>query len=153
MSHMNQSDWDEYMDVLNEWQKDAFQQPLTWKRHRDIIDPNGEAPIRSPEIIELKGLIQSNYFKSWPVTDTNSTGEIDKQSILVYFNIDYLIENGWADSNDYQFKFDPGYDKFIVNGLEYKPMGEAQAAQANNRPIFLFIILKREEVSTGEDKY
>jgi len=153
MSLMKQEDWDAYNAALDEWQQDAFQQKIIWVKNNGIIDPNGEGPGSSKTQIEIKGLIQSNYFRSWPVTSTNAAGEIDKQSILFYLNINYLITNGWANAQDRQFKFDPGYDRFIVNGLEYKALGESQAGQANDKPIFVFVILKREETNTGETKY
>jgi len=153
MGLMTQSDWDAHLAALDEWQQDAFQQTITWIKNNDIIDPHGENPDSDNISIDIKGLIQSNYFRSRPVTDANVGGEIDKQSILIYLNINYLIANGWANSNNYQFNFDPGYDRFIINGLEYKAMGESQAGQTHDRPTFIFIILKREEIATGEDKY
>lgn len=151
MAFMKPEDWQAYQDTLNEWQEDMFQQPVTWESKRKTRTVHGEYQER-PSSIELKGLIQYNYFRSWPITKIKDSGEVDKESMILYLNIKYLADNGWANMAG-QFMFDPGYDRFIVNGVTYKAMGESQAAQAHDKPLFLFIILKREELSTSDTKY
>lgn len=152
MIHMTQADWDEYIKVVNEWQEDAFQQPVTWKRVVVNRGIHGEGDNIRTENIVIRGLVQYNYFRSWPITKTSDAGETDKQSMLLFLNVKYLKENGWANDAG-QLLFDPGLDRFIINGVTYKSSGESQAAQAHNQPLFFYTVLKREELNTGEEMY
>ena len=152
MAHMTQEQWDDYINIINEWQEDAFQQDITWLKTATVISKNGEDNNHRFKEINLKGLIQYNQFRAWPITQTTDSGETDKESILVYFNIKYLKDLGYTNNHD-QFKFNPDYDRFLINGLTYKAFGESQVAQAGAKPLLVFIILKREEIETGKEKY
>ena len=90
MAHMTQEQWDDYINIINEWQEDAFQQDITWLKTATVISKNGEDNNHRFKEINLKGLIQYNQFRAWPITQTTDSGETDKESILVYFNIKYL---------------------------------------------------------------
>ena len=152
MAHMTQEQWDDYINIINEWQEDAFQQDITWLKTATVISKNGEDNNYRFKEINLKCLIQYNQFRAWPITQTTDSGETDKESILVYFNIKYLKDLGYTNNHD-QFKFKPDYDRFLINGLIYKAFGESQVAQAGAKPLLVFIILKREEIETGKEKY
>lgn len=152
MGYMKPEDWQNYIDTMNAWQDDAFQQPVTWDRYLVTRDLDGEGTNNRFLPTPLKGLIQYNYFRSWPITKIKDSGEIDKESLLLFLNIQYLKDNQWANTEG-QFLFNPAYDRFIINGVKYKAMGEAQAAQASNAPLFVFMVLKREELNTSETKY
>lgn len=152
MAHLTQEQWDKHIDAINEFHEDAFQQDVVLKRYFVIDDPDGEDYNQRSEDVNLKGLIQYNYFRSWPMTQSTESGELDKESILLYLNIGYLESISMVDSNK-NLLFDPGHDRFIINGLVYKAMGDSQAAQAKDNPLLIFIILKREETNTGQDRY
>lgn len=149
---MNQADWDEYINVLNEYHQDAFQQDIIWNRKVVINDTNGEDSNERTLDIALKGLVGYNHFRSWPINKVSEAGELDKESLIVYFNLEYLNSLGYTNARG-QFKFNPGTDKFTLRGVTYKPLGDSEAAQAHDKPVFCFIILKREELTTGQERY
>lgn len=151
MAYMTPEQWAEYEEVINNWQTDAFQQTIFLRKHVTIRDYDGEDHNQRFEDIPLKGLLQYNYFRAWPVNAIKDSGEIDKESMVVFFNIKYLKDNNLADANG-QFLFDRGYDRFVLNGLVYKAMGDTQVAQSSTNPLFVFIVLKREELDTGTNQ-
>lgn len=152
MAHMTQKQWDRYIAVINEWQEDAFQQEITWLRNITRQNQFGEDSNMRFESVTLKGLIHYNNFRTWPINLYTDTGELDKQSVMVFFNIAYLNELGYADENGV-LKFDPGLDRFEINGIIYTNAGESQVSQAKDKPLLCFIILKREETPTGKTFY
>lgn len=151
MAHMTPADWQRYEDVINEFQEDAFQQIITWRRRATTVDPHGEDSNIRYEDLELKGLVHYNHFRSWPLTSYTETGEIDKQNCMVFLNIAYLKTLGLAQNG--QLEFEQSYDRFIINGTEYQPAGDSQVAQANDQPLFIFIVLKRTDKPTGTPTY
>lgn len=152
MAHMTQKQWDRYIAVINEWQEDAFQQEIIWKSNITNLNRYGEDSNVRYHDISLRCLIHYNNFRTWPINLFTDTGEIDKQSVMVFFNIAYLDSLGYADENGV-LMFDPGLDKFIINGVVYTSGGESQVAQAKDKPILSFLILKREETDTGNTFY
>lgn len=149
---MTPADWQKYKDIINEWQEDAFQQPITWHSVRTITSVNGEDNNIRHVDIPILGLVQYNFFRAWPITQFTDSGSIDKESCMLYLNTKYLRDNNWTNA-DGQFIFDTGLDRFTINGLKYIATGESQVAQANNETILNFIILKREEIQTSKKTY
>ena len=149
---MTQAQWDAYENILNEWQEDAFQQIITWRKSVVILSKHGEDNNERFEDKELRGLIQYNYFRAWPINQPSDSGELDKESCLLYLNIKHLRDNGYT-NNFNQFKFDPAMDRFVINGVTYKAFGDSQVAQSHNKPLFVYIILKREEIETSKNIY
>lgn len=152
MSYMSEADWQAYRDVLNTWQEDAFQEDIIWRRLVTRTNAHGEDSNDRYSDTTLKGLLQYNYFRSWPMTQPTDTGEIDKESVLLYLNLKHLDDLTLLDAKK-QFKFSPGFDRFVLRGRIYKAMGDSHIAQAKDQPVFIFIILKREETSTGDPVY
>ena len=152
MAHMKASDWQRYEDIMNEWQEDAFQEIITWRKSIVRLSTHGEDNNERFEDKELRGLIQYNYFRAWPINTPSDSGELDKESCLLYLNIKYLRDNNYTNSND-QFAFNPTMDRFLIRGVVYKAFGDSHVAQAYNKPLFAYIILKREEVETGKELY
>lgn len=152
MGFMSSADWQRYIDVMNKYQDDAFNQVVTWKRRVTFTDQHGEDSNNRYEETELKGLIHYNNFRSWPLTAYTETGEIDKQNCMLFLNIAYLQSLGFAQNNG-QLEFEQSYDRFLINGVEYQSAGDSQVAQANDNPLFIFIILKRTDRETGSGTY
>lgn len=151
MAHLTPEQWQAYRDTINEWHEDAFQQPIIWRREVVTQDRYGEDYNKRTEDVEIKGLVLSNYVRSWPMSNMNHIGELDKESVLVYFNLKYLRELGYLNEHD-QFIYNSALDRFIINGMMYRSSGDSQAAQASDYPLLYFIILKREETSTGKQR-
>lgn len=152
MAFIKQSSWDKYKAIIDEWHEDVFQQEIVWKRNITNLNQYGEDNNVRYEDITLLGLIHYNEFRSWPINMYTDTGELDKQSVMVFFNIEYLKDLGYT--NPYGvLQFDHGLDKFVINGVLYKSAGESQVAQAHNHPLLTFIILQREETSSTSESY
>lgn len=150
--YIKNSQWDKYREIINNFHEDAFRQEVTWERTLTNRDVHGEDRNIRRENIILEGLVQYNYFRSWPINKTEIAGEVDKENVLIYFNINYLKKMGYTDDKG-NFLFNRGYDRFIIDGVEYKPFGDSHAAQAKGETLFIFIILKREDIDTGEEPY
>lgn len=140
--------WAKYVGIINSFHDDANQQVITWESARSIKSRLGTDVIREEK--QILGLIQYNFFRNWPINKASATGEVDKESMVVLFNIEYMKTEGYLNLNE-QFDFDPGYDRFVVDGIRYKAMGDSKTAQAKNKAIMLFVILQREEVETGQE--
>lgn len=152
MTLITDTQWQEYEDAINQFHSDAFQENILWISIINKIDKFGEDGNEKKKEINLKGLITYNYFRSWPMNKDTQTGEIDKESILVFFNNKYLSDLGYINVNG-QFKFDPSKDRFKVRGVQYKASGDSQVSQTKDKPLLHFIILKREEIDTGNPVY
>ncbi len=152
MAHLTDDDWQEYIDIIDEFHEDANQQEVIWRKLTNNFNRWGEDGGETYEDIPTLGLVQYNFFRSWAINKTTSTGELDKESCMVFFNQKYLSDNGWLTTNN-QFKFRPGEDRFIIDGELYKARGNSKAAQANDQTLLIFIILKREETDTGNLVY
>jgi|TARA_R110000803_G_scaffold206272_3_gene273445 hypothetical protein len=151
MGHLSAADWQHYKDAINLAHSDFNQETLTWKRAEVFMSRYGEDPTGAGASfvdVPLKVLIQSNYFRSWPVTKTSESGELDKESLVVILNYKYLQNSGYITPNKY-FDFKPDLDRFVVKGREYKAFGDLDAAYANDEPLLFYLILKREQTHTG----
>lgn len=149
MSFLSGEDWANYEETINQFHNDAFQQEISWIKPGVVRNIHGESTGDKQAAVILKGLIQYNYFRAWATTAMTKIGEIDKESLVLYLNIEALKTAGHLTTND-QLDFDPALDRFFIKGQEYKAMGDSHIAQANDKPLLLFIILKREETNTGE---
>jgi hypothetical protein len=143
---ISDAEWQQYEDDINSFNNDAFQQSITWVKSINIFDTFGREKPKTKSV-ELKGLINYNHFRSWPINKESITGQIDKESMLLYLNHNYLLELGLINENGI-FDFKPDLDKFIIDGLEYSAKGNSQTAQTKNKTLLHFIVLKREEKST-----
>lgn len=153
MKLMTDKQWKMHNDAVNNFHDDAFQQKVIWQKNIIRTNLYNEDYGQHYEEIEIYGLLQYNQFRAWPITRMTDSGEIDKQSSLLYINNNYLRENNLLNSEG-QFEYDAGKDFFIVNGVRYKSMGDSQASQAeNSNPQLFFIILKREDLLTGDNTY
>lgn len=152
MNLMTPEQWAMHIDTVNLWQEDAFQETITWMSSATNRSYHGEDDNHRENAIELKCLVLYNYFRSWPIDQATDSGEIDKQSCMAIFNLKWLETQGHL--NEFgQFDINQGDDKFILNGLTYVPSGDSQVSQAYNNPLMTFIVLKREEISTGNSRY
>lgn len=146
------TEWLEYEATVNKFQEDAFQQVITWNRCIRALTTDGTDDKPLYKEATLKALVQYNHFRSWPINADTPTGEMDKESILVFFNNKFLSDNNFLNQHG-QFKFKPSLDKFIINGVRYKSKGDSQSAQTLSGPLLHFIILLRDYTETPDNKY
>lgn len=152
MAFLSSADWQEYKDIINEFHEDANQEPIIWRRMTSNLHRYGEDGGETHVDTNLLGLVQYNFFRSWPINKTTTTGELDKESCMLYLNIEYLRGLGFLTADE-QFAFRPAEDRFLIDGKLYKAAGDSQAAQAHDENLLLFIVLKREETDTGDLVY
>lgn len=153
MDFVSDAEWAEYKDIINDFNlNDSNQQPIVWRKLTQELSRYGEDDNVAYTDTTLLGLVQYNYFRSWPTNKVDKSGEIDKESTLVFFNIEYLRGLGYVNA-DGQFQFDAGKDRFLIDGVRYKPSGNSKAAQASNEALLTFIILSVDTPESGETIY
>jgi hypothetical protein len=148
---ISDQEWEEYENTVNEFHQDAFQQSIIWKSSITVFNKDGEEVNRYKDN-NLKGLIHYNHFRSWPINGQTLTGQIDKQSCMLFLNNKYLNDNGYLDSGG-NFNFNPGSDQFLIDNVLYRAKGDSGAAQTKDKNILHFIILQREETETPYKTY
>lgn len=137
--------WENYSKIVSDFMDmDVGLQPILWKRFIDHPLSWGEDIGSNYIDIELKGLIQYNAFRVWPISRGTTSGEIDGQSLAVLISRASLEEKGYINSNGY-WKFDGPRDIFIIDGIPYKASGDTEVSQAKDKPLMFLIILKREK--------
>lgn len=145
---MSPATWDKYIKVIDNFSDSVSNQKIIWKHMVSNVDRWQEGMVKEFIDIEMVVLVAYNTFRTWPVDIRTDTGIIDKEYCHLYLNMKYLRANGWLTKGDV-FKFNPDYDRFIINGELYKPAGDTGTAQANVAPVFQILILEREETKTG----
>lgn len=145
--------WTKFTNVINGLAQDIFHQGnLTWMRLTEGIDQHGESEAFTYQTINLKCLMGYNDFRTWPTDKVTEAGIVDTQSLYVILNKKYLEDNGYLTA-DFQFAFKPNKDYFIHEGVEYEDSGNTSVAQAADKPLLYYLILKRREARTGEPLY
>lgn len=148
MAFLTQQDWDEYRAIIDDAGDTFNKQVIVWKRFKMGLDYDGEDPSTQYTDINLEVLISYNFFRTWPITQQTVTGEIDKESVVVLINMDYLRNLGYTTANDY-FNFQPGKDLFVIKGDTYEAVGDTDIAQAKGTTLLFQIIMRRVEIKTG----
>lgn len=151
--YINDSVWDKYKSIINNAHYDFNQATIVWKKHNEILNRFNDDSVKPTFTdIPLKGLIQYNMFRTWPMTQETDSGALDAESITVYFNNQYLSDLGYI-TEEGNFGFDPGKDYFTYKGQFYRSSGETPVSQAKDTDLFTFLILKRVPTETGDTKY
>lgn len=135
-----------------DWSAKVFKNKMIWERKETFYDKWQEGTNQRPEAVELDVLVHHNYFRSWPINDVVPSGEIDKQSMLVYISMKQLSDKGLLSAEGF-FEFNSAVDKFIVDGVRYKSMGDDSTAQNIDESLYCFIIMQRDQKATTEPGY
>lgn len=122
---------------------------ITWYRKTTKTNRFGEDVLGHYTLVPLNVLLNYNYMRTWPITLTTETGELDKQTVQVMINKQYLTELGYIRSEG-RFDYNPDVDRFDIDGLVYKAFGDTPVSQTGGDDILITIILKREETQTGD---
>lgn len=148
MAFIDPAVWQKYKDTINEFHEDAFQDSFIWRRSAGGIDRFAEDNLN--EIftdITLTGLAQYNYFRSWPLTKTAETGNLDNENLTMLINNKYLLDLGYMNAEGY-FDFTEEADQFIFRGIKYRSFGNTHVSQAGDEPLLTMLILKRDSKQT-----
>lgn len=149
MSFINPATWAKYKSLMRKAHDTFNQATVTWVRGAVVLQRFNEQEEPSGNYVDLKGLINYNVFRTWPITRNENTGESDNQNMVLILNREYLSELGYLTSRGY-FNFRPDLDYFIHQGIRYKAEGDTAAAQAYDDPLFIYLVLHREETLTGD---
>ncbi len=140
--------WARFKNLIRDANDTFGQDTITWRRSTGGLDRYSEDNAAEGfDDIDILGLFNYNYFRTWPMTQTTETGELDRQSCVLILNVRYLEENEW-DINS-RLNYNPAADRFIFKGITYKAMGDTELAQAQDEPLLFMVILKREEKPTA----
>jgi hypothetical protein len=141
----------QFRAVLREAHDILEQKAITWKRNKSGLNRYGEDTANGVDSITLMVQLNYNYVRAWPVTQETETGGLDRQSVQVLVNKDWLNEKGYINGAG-RFEYDPERDRFVIDGLVYKALGDTDASQAGDNPILFTFILKREDTPTGNKR-
>lgn len=135
--------------------KDFMSKEIVWKKCKGYLQPFDEDYSRAKEpnddgylYIPLMALCNFNYARTWPVSQDSESGKLDRQSIQVYFSIDQLSQLGYVNTNG-NFDYDPGMDRFIINGIPYRNEGDTPASQIPDSQLVFTMVLRPDPTSTG----
>jgi len=144
MAKVNPNTWLKYKGCIDSFHEDAFQEQILWLRHKGEVDRFGEDKIGTAfDQIVIRGLLQYNVFRNWPLTKMSETGQLDNENAVLYLNLEYLKVAGLTDNGNY-LVFNPSTDMFVHRGKVYKSYGDTQAAQAMDSPLLFKMVLRRE---------
>lgn len=147
---VGQPAWDAYKAIMRDAHETFAQKQIVWRKSLGALDQNGEDnKTERFSNITLKVLLQYNAFRTWPVTRTMDIGEQDKESTAILINKQYLSELGYINGSG-NFTFDPAADKFIIDNFIHKCMGDTFTSQGYDDPLWIMIIVKKEELLTGD---
>lgn len=150
MDLIGAKDWADYKSLIGQDAFDSFgQKTIVWRKQTSNVDRYGEDNIGGSTVdIPLMCLVNYNYMRSWPITLETESGENYEQSIQVLFSKKYLLSLGYLNSSgvlDYQ----PDYDRFILDGLIRKPVGDSSVSQAHDEDVMFEVIMIEQKTQTG----
>lgn len=148
MSYITPAQWSNFSQIQRQYYEDIAGITIQWKRVVNNVDRWGEGEAEAFQDIPMKAIVAFNDFRTWPVNRPTASGTLDKENLYILLNKEYLSENGWLNDNGY-FDLDPVLDRFIVDGILYKPDGDTQVAQVYSDVGLIMVILSREPTATG----
>lgn len=152
VGYIGKKQWQRFIGAINKVSNDFNSKEITWLRFTPTITEFNEDQDAGGTYTPVKLLVlqNHNYMRTWPINRITTNGEVDKQSIQLYINKKYLKDNGYltpSNNLDYQ----PDYDRFILDGITYKPIGDGSASQADGIDMHFLLVLKREEFTTSDN--
>lgn len=149
MAYVGLKNWARYRGIINRFHNDAFQNDLTWYKYIYSMNRFGEDTKENSKYDErvVKCLVMYDTVRNWPNNYETTTGDIDKESVVVYINIRYLQKMGWVrnEGAGTLMDLDQVKDYFVLDGVTYRPSGDKPVAQASTHPLLYRLVLKREE--------
>lgn len=137
--------WERYKSIIRQFiDVDAGRQTITWAKR--IMQPMTHGEDYNPvyQNIQIEALCYYNSFRNWPINKETVTGELDDENLSIMVTDSFLQSIGHLNSEGY-WDFNWSEDRFIINGIIYKPSGDTQVAQAKDRALVFLLILKRDK--------
>ena len=153
MPKVSNKAWSKYKrTVQNFLDQDSGRQKIIWASHIDQILSYGEDSLPQYVFNVIEALCYYNAFRNWPINKSSVSGEQDEENLSIMISRQYLADNGYLGSNGY-FDFNWAEDRFIINGIPYRPTGDTNVSQAKDEAIVFLIILKRDRDSFFEEDW
>lgn len=142
---VSDKDWDKYKNIITSFlDQDAGRQRMIWAKHVNQLLSHAEDSVPQFYKIEIEALCYYNAFRNWPINDVTTSGGLDQENLSIMVSKKYIEELGYLNENGY-WDFNWVEDRFIINGLVYKPSGDTQVAQAKDEALVFLVILKRDK--------
>lgn len=122
---------------------DAGRQTIVWAKNVNQLLTHGEDYIPKYYRIDIEVLCYYNAFRNWPINRSTIAGELDDENLSILVTTDYIRELGFLNKEGY-WDFNWSMDRFVINGIVYKPTGDTQVAQAKDKALVFMVILKRD---------
>lgn len=136
--------WDRYKQIITSFMDvDAGRQTIVWAKSVNQLLTHGEDYIPKYYRIDIEALCYYNAFRNWPINRPTIAGELDDENLSILVTTDYIRELGFLNKEGY-WDFNWSMDRFVINGIVYKPTGDTQVAQAKDKALVFMIILKRD---------
>ena len=136
--------WARYKKIVRSFMDiDAGRQVVTWMRHIDQIGAFGEDVGDQYLPVQLEALCYYNVFRNWPINKPTISGELDDENLTIYITKRQIETLGYINSEGY-WQLNWSEDRFVINGITYKPSGDTQVAQAKDEALCFIVILKRD---------
>ena len=153
MPKVSNKAWSKYKrTVQNFLDQDSGRQKIIWASHIDQILSYGEDSLPQYVFNVIEALCYYNACRNWPINKSSVIGEQDEENLSIMISKQYLADRGYLDSNGY-FDFNWAEDRFIINGIPYRPTGDTNVSQAKDEAIVFLIILKRDRDSFFEEDW
>ena len=150
--YVRNADWDRYKHIVQKFlEDDSGRQTIGWCRNINQMLFMGEDKSPKYHLILIEALCYYNAFRNWPINKATVSGELDDENLVILIPKtaiqQYLNRHGYLN-------FNWSEDRFIINGIPYKPDGDTEVAQAKDEPIVFQIILKRDrDTVLGPDDF
>ena len=147
MPKISNKAWSKYKKIVQNFlDQDSGRQKIVWAKHINQILSYGEDSIPQYSYITIEALCYYNAFRNWPINKSSVSGEQDEENLSIMISRQYLDDKGYLDSNGY-FDFNWAEDRFIINGIPYRPTGDTNVGGGGDGAIVFLIILKRDRDS------
>lgn len=142
------NNWNKFKKLIDDAHDSFSQDIVIWRRSELKISFFNEDDRYEYQDIELKCLMEYNFFRVWPTTRRTISGEVDGTDISMLLNLNYLRKQGYLNDKGY-FNFNADRDYFFHQGIKYKCEGHTPISQAHDEPLLIQVILRRQEKETG----
>lgn len=153
MDLVGTGDWEDFKNLISVDSSDTFgKQTIIWRRLKSSVDRYKEDNSQGTyHDVTLRCLVNYNYMRSWPITNFTEAGELQAQSIQVIFYKKYLKDNGYLTA-DGKLDYKPDHDRFVLDGIIRKPVGDSSISQAGDESLLYEVIMEELKTPTGEGR-
>lgn len=136
--------WGRYKKIITQFMdNDSARQKLVWAKSSQQLLSHGEDSRQLYYGVGIEALCYYNAFRNWPINQATLTGELDNENLSILISKNFIEKLGFLNSSGY-WDFDWAKDRFIINGIVYRPDGDTQVAQAKDEALVFMVILKRD---------